>query len=130
GDTLLEADLEVKRLVGRVAGRNGPGIGVLWRFRVGVFQNARLGAPAPQVLIGTVWRVHSYRNGDVVLPGILDLLLAAHAPLADWCDHLQIRSQRRGGDVEAHLVVALAGAAVGYQGRAGLPRYAHHQLCD
>ena len=45
--------------------------------------------------------------------GVLDLLGAAHVPVAHRRHHLELGSQGGGGDVEADLVVALAGAAVG-----------------
>ena len=48
-----------------------------------------------------------------MLGGVLERLGAGHLPLADRGDDLQVGRERLEGDVEADLVVALAGAAVG-----------------
>ena len=48
-----------------------------------------------------------------MLGGELDLLVAGHLPFAHRGDDLQVGGERLEGDVEADLVVALAGAAVG-----------------
>jgi len=48
-----------------------------------------------------------------VLAGVGDLLLAAHLPGAHRGDRPQLRCQGRDRGLDPHLVVALAGAAVG-----------------
>ena len=48
-----------------------------------------------------------------MLLGVVDLLVAAHAPLADGGELLELREEAGPGDLEADLVVALAGGAVG-----------------
>ena len=48
-----------------------------------------------------------------MLGGVLDLVLAVHPPLPDRGHHLQLGRQSLRRNVEADLVVALAGAAVG-----------------
>jgi hypothetical protein len=48
-----------------------------------------------------------------VLAGVGDLLLAAHLPLAHGRQDLELGIERRDRAVDAHLVVSLAGAAVG-----------------
>ena len=50
---------------------------------------------------------------DAVLLRVGDLLVAAHLPLAHRRDHLEVGRERRDRRLDAHLVVALAGAAVG-----------------
>ena len=45
--------------------------------------------------------------------GVGDLLVPAHLPFADRRDHLQFRRDRGDGRLDPHLIVALAGAAVG-----------------
>ena len=49
----------------------------------------------------------------MLLLGVGDLVVAAHAPLPGGSEHLDLRGEGRGTDVEAHLIVALACAAVG-----------------
>ena len=48
---------------------------------------------------------------------VLDLVVPVHAPFAHRGDHLELWRQRRRGDVEAHLVVAFACAAMGDRSR-------------
>src|SRR5258708_36950596 len=48
-----------------------------------------------------------------MLTGVLDLVLAVHAPLADRRHDLELGRESGRGHVEAHLVVALAGTPVG-----------------
>ena len=50
---------------------------------------------------------------DPVLARVGDLLLAPHRPVAHGRDDLHVGRVRENGGVEPHLVVALAGAAVG-----------------
>ena len=52
--------------------------------------------------------------GDVVAGGVLDRVGPGHAPVAHRRHDLEVGSQRAGGHLEAHLVVALARAAVGH----------------
>ena len=51
--------------------------------------------------------------GRPLLLGEGDRLVAGHAGVADRGEHLQVRAEGADADLEAHLVVALAGAAVG-----------------
>ena len=52
-------------------------------------------------------------NGDSALLGVHHLLLARlELPLAHGCEHFEIGVERGDAHLEAHLVVALAGAAV------------------
>ena len=75
-------------------------------------------------------RLGAALDGDVVLARVGDLLVAAHLPVADRRDDLQLGRQRRDRAVDAHLVVALAGAAVGDRVAAGLARDVDGDLGD
>ena len=70
------------------------------------------------------------RDLDAVLRRVLELVGPSHVPVADGRDHAQLRRERADGDVEAHLVVALAGAAVRDRDRAFLARDVDEQLGD
>ena len=109
---LFEVDFHVGRLVGRGVGVGRPLVGVLGGFVPGVFQLAGLGAAAPQVLIGAVFVV-GRSDGQVALAGVLHLVLAVHAPLPDGGDDFHALGEGGHADLDANLVVALAGAAVG-----------------
>ena len=61
---------------------------------------------------------------------VANLVVARHAPLAHRGDDLEIGRQRLDRDVEAHLVVALAGAAVRDVAGAFLAREVDQQLGD
>ena len=109
----VELDLDFLGLVGRLPRVGGP----LERLRrgldPGVFQDAGLDRTAPEVLVGAEDRLLGRLDLDAVLGGVLDLLVARPLPFADRGDDLQVGGQRLEGHVEADLVVALAGAAVG-----------------
>ena len=59
-----------------------------------------------------------------------DLLVAAHLPLAHRCDNPQLWCQRGDGGLNPHLIVALAGTAVGDGVAAVTPRLVNSQLGD
>ena len=79
-----------------------------------VLDPAALRRASPEVVVDRV-RHHlgALLERDPVLAGVGDLLLAAHLPRAHRRDHLQLGRQRRDRGLDADLVVALAGAAVG-----------------
>ena len=108
----LEADHYLDRRRGLV-GIDGPAVDVFARRCPGIFEDAGLDRAAPQVDVDRVDRVLGDRDLDVAGLGVLDLLLAAqtHAD-AHRGDDSQRWVQGVGGDVEADLIVALAGAAV------------------
>ena len=90
-----------------------------------------LARAAPQVVVDRVRRgLGAALDRDAVLAGVGDLLVAAHLPGAHGRDHLQLG--RQGGDrrLDADLVVALAGAAVGDRVAAGLARVVDGELGD
>ena len=67
---------------------------------------------------------------DAVLARVGDLLVAAHLPGAHRRDHLQLGRERRDRRLDADLVVALAGAAVGDRVAARLARVLDGELGD
>ena len=76
-------------------------------------------ANVQQVAIAAVNLLAALRHGNSVRLGIVETVLARlQRPLAPRHDDLQLRSQRLIGVLEANLVVALAGAAMGYGRRA------------
>ena len=98
---------------GACGGRGDELEDVLGRRLVEVLDDAALARAAPEVVVDRVGALDRRRDRDAVLLRVGDLLVAAHLPLAHRRDHLQVG--RQGGDrrLDAHLVVALAGAAVG-----------------
>ncbi len=65
-----------------------------------------------------------------MLARVGDLLLAAHLPRAHGRDHLQLGGERGDGRLNAHLIVALAGATVGDRVAAGATRVVNRELGD
>ena len=110
----LEADADVLGLVGRLLGpRHELEDVVGWRLGE-VLDRAPLRGAAPDVVVDRVRRgLGPALDGDPVLAGVGDLLLAAHPPLAHRSDHLELGVERRDRRLDADLVVALARAAVG-----------------
>ncbi len=78
-----------------------------------VLDHAALAGAAPEVVVDRVGALDARRHRDAVLERVGDLLVAAHLPLPDRRDDLQVGGDRRDRRLDAHLVVALAGAAVG-----------------
>ena len=111
-DALLKADFHIGRRIGGGAGVRRPFVGVLRRLRPGILQFAGLGAAAPQVFVGAVLAV-GRGDGQVALPGVLHLVLPVHPPLADGGDNRHAGREGSDAHLNANLVVALAGAAVG-----------------
>ena len=98
---------------------------------VEVLDPATLRGAAPEVVVDRVGRhLGAALDRDAVLAGVGDLLLAAHLPGAHRGDRLQLR--RQGGDrgLDPHLVVALAGAAVGDRVAAAAARVLDRELGD
>ena len=61
---------------------------------------------------------------------VLELVVAVHAPFSDRSHDLQVRRESRRRDVEAHLVVALAGAPMRDGLRTLAARDLHHHRRD
>ena len=126
----FEAD---DHLVGRapVDGRIlGVVVDVLGRRIPQVLEEAGLHRPAPDVLVDGERRPLGDVDRDRVLLGERDGLLPGPRVVADRREHLEIRCQRGESDLEAHLVVALAGAAVRDDAAAVLARGRHEMLDD
>ena len=122
---LGEADRDVGRRVGRLHRRDGALVDVGRRLDRRVLQHLALGGGVQQVGVDREGRLAALVLGDrdLVLLGELDQLLAAlEGPLAPGRDDLDGRLERVVAELEAHLVVALAGGAVADGVGAGLPR--------
>ena len=117
-DAALEADDDLDR-VGRVGRRHGPRVGVGRRRHPRVLEDAGLARAAPQVDVDGVGGRLRDRDLDAALVRVVDRLVAGQAhPHAHRRHDLEAGVERVDGDVEADLVVALAGAAVGDRVRA------------
>src|SRR5438132_14356628 len=115
-NAFVEADLDLARLCRRLFGVDRPLEDVARRRAPGVFEHTGLDRTAPQIHVDAVWIFLRGLDRDVVLAGIVDLLVAGHvhAP-AHRRDHAEIRRQGTDREIEAHLVVALPGAAVRHE---------------
>ena len=88
-------------------------------------------AQMPEVLVLTVVCLAVDLEGDVMRLGILDLLLTGlDAPLTPRSDDGHIGSEVLDSQLKAHLIVALAGAAVTDSVRALLESYLDQSLGD
>ena len=85
---------------------------VLRRLDPRVLEDAALGGAAPEVLVDGVRRALGDVDRQPVLLGEGDGPVTGHAAVTDRGDARKLRGQRADADLEAHLVVALAGAAV------------------
>ena len=89
-----------------------PGIDLFGWLLPGVFQDAALDTAPPQILIDRVGAGIGHGNRNAVFGSIGNLVIACHAPFAHRGNNLEVRCKGVDGDIEAHLVVALARAAV------------------
>ncbi len=118
----LEADLEVFRRVRRVLGRHRALVDVGRRLLGGVLQNLALRGGVQEVRVDRERRLATLVLGDrdLVLLGEFEKPGAAgQVPFPPGRDHPDLRVQRVGRQLEAHLVVALAGRAVRHRVGAG-----------
>ncbi len=119
GDAALELDLHDLRLIGRELGTGDELEHVVLGRVLEILDPAALRRAPPQVVVDRVGRFRLGALGWVrldrypMLAGVGDLLLAAHLPGAHRRDRPQLGGQRRDRRLDPHLVVALAGAAVG-----------------
>ena len=128
---LLELDLDELRLVGRLARVGDQLEHVVARRLAQVLDRAALRRAAPEVVVDRVRRrLGAALHRDAVLARVGDLLLAPHRPVAHGRDDLHVGRVREDGRVEPHLVVALAGAAVGDRVAARLARLLDGDLRD
>ena len=128
--TLFEADLYIGRIIGTLPRVARPRIDLGGRLRPRILEHAGFDRAAPQVLVGRVRGTDGGRDLDAVLVGVLDLVVPIHTPLAHRRDHLELRRERGCGDVESHLVVALAGAAMSDRAGAFAARDLDHHRRD
>ena len=114
GDAGFEADGDFAGLAGRLGGAVGEHPDLVGRGVGGVFERAALVGDVPDVAVAAVDFGGGSGDGDVALAGVLDGILAGDdGPLAPGSDDGQVGGERLVSELEAHLVVALAGAAVG-----------------
>ena len=85
----------------------------------------------PEVLIDAVRLLRRYGKRDASRLGVRELILPrAEIPLPPGSDHPELGRQRPVGDLEANLVVALSGAAVGQRVAAVGQRRLHLRFRD
>ena len=126
----LPLDFHIGRCIGRIGGRFGQRVNLIRRLIPRVFQNAALDRASPQVFIGAVGTRLCRRHRHAAQARVLNLFRARHAPHAGRRNHLNRRIDGARRDVDAHLVVALPGAAVRDGGGILHLRDFHELLCD
>ena len=106
-------------LLGRLRGRDDPLPHRFVRRVGGIFQHPAFVAQVPDVAVAAVNIFCRLLDGNVVRARVVNGFFARDdVPFAPRRDDLQFRSKRLGGELETHLVVALAGAAVRHGVRA------------
>ncbi len=105
-------------------------VDVLDRGVPDVLQEARLDGATEDVLVDRVRVLLGGHDREVLGLGEGNRLVAGHRVVADRGDALQLGGQRLDADLEADLVVALAGAAVGDDAGAVLLRGGDQVLDD
>ena len=108
----LELDFDVGRLVGTVLRRPRQRVDVVGRLLPGILEHAALDRAAPQIGVDAVTGSRSSPAWECCGPARIRSPRPAHAPVARRRNQLQRRIERADRDVEADLIVALAGAAV------------------
>ena len=111
GDARLEADRDLGRLR-RGRGVRGERVGLLRRRRPRILERSGLDRAPEEVLVDRERRRLRRDDGNPIGDRVLDLLVAGPDPVAQRCDHVQPGVVRLERELEAQLVVALAGAAV------------------
>jgi len=117
GVALLEIDLDVGRLVGGLLGRDGDREDVLRRLVPGILQDAALVGDVQGVAVRAVGLVLRDGKRDAVLGRVVDHVLPRRErPLvvAPGGDDPDVGVEGHVGELEAHLVVALARGAVAH----------------
>ncbi len=124
GVAVLEVDGDVGRLIRRGLGGDGAAVDVLRHLFRRVFQHLALGGGVQQVGVDGKRRVTTLVLGDrdlVLFREVEQGGARRQIPLAPGRDDLDVRLQRVIGELEAHLVVAFAGGAMGHRVGADLP---------
>ena len=129
GNAGLEADRHLDRL-GRRAGVARERVRLLRRRRPGILEHACLDRAPEEVLVDRERRRLRRLDGNALGDRVLDLLVARPDPVAERGDHVQAGIRRLERELEAQLVVALAGAAVHDGLRAQLDRELGDRLRD
>src|SRR5205085_5956594 len=114
-----------RRVVGRVLVRNGALVDIFGRVGRGVLEDFALGRRVEEVGVDRERRVAALVLGDrdlVFLGEVEQRLAAGELPLAPRGDNLDVGLERIITELEADLVVALAGRAVTDGIRAHRPR--------
>ena len=116
GDTLLELHFDVRLSIRGVLGGLGALEHLFLRAVPGIFEISALVAEVPQVAVpGVDALLRDLAQVDVVNPGVVDgFLPRADVPQPPGGDDLEVGRQGLVGQLEAHLVVALSGAAVSH----------------
>ena len=106
---------------------------IVVRLASGIFQFQAFMADVPDVAVTAVGGIRGEGQVDAVRLAVVDLGLAGvERPLlvTPCSDDLQVRSERLDAELEADLVIALAGRAVADRGRAFLARDLNELLRD
>ncbi len=127
GLALLERDDDLTRLGGRRHGHR-PHAGR--RRCPRILHLAALDRSTPEVVVDRVQLLLRRRDRDVVPVRVEDRVLTSEAPVTHRREHLEIGSERPHADLEPHLVVALARAAVSDRVGTPLPGREHEVLRD
>src|ERR1022692_4871307 len=111
--SLLKPDGHAARLIGRFFRRMAD-LPDIVRYGVGgVLQFAALMTDVPDVAVTAVDLLDRLLNRYIVFTGVFDSIFARlDFPLPPRRDDLELRRQRQHGELEANLIVALAGASV------------------
>ncbi len=119
----LETEFDVLRLVRRALRRDAAQPHLVARLEPRVLELAALVGNVQQVRIHRIRRFAALLLFDRDAGGLgigEQAFTRVQVPFAPRRDHADVRLQRVGAELEAHLVVALAGGAVGDRVGAGL----------
>ena len=133
GIALFETDLHGRRFVRRFHRRDGALIDDIRRFDVRIFEHFSFGRRVQEVRIDRERRFAflTLGNRDLVIARKCEQVFAAlEFPFAPRRDDLDAGLERVIAELEAHLIVALAGGAMRHRIRAGFARDLDLLLCD
>ena len=128
--SLLESYAHLLRGIGGFGRITSDEIQVVGWRGVGILEHTAFVGAVPQVTVHRKRLLGARLHGDVSFREVGEQLFApAERPLAPRRDHLEVGGERLVGELEADLVVALAGAAVGERGRPRLTSGRHLPPC-